>query len=191
MLLQIQEAELNFLFALQNLHCNWLDPIMIFFTQLGDNGIVWIVIALLCICFKKSRRCGILMGVTMLFCLALGNGVIKNLVARPRPFQVLENLEILIIPQPSEYSFPSGHTMHGMAAAVTIFLHNRKAGAAALLGAVVIAFSRMYLFVHFPTDILGGAVIGTLAAFMIYVLAKKIKPVKQPLTESDHRRIEE
>lgn len=191
MLLQIQEAELNFLFALQNLHCSWLDPIMIFFTQLGDNGIVWIVIALLCICFKKSRRCGILMGVTMLFCLALGNGVIKNLVARPRPFQVLENLEILIIPQPSEYSFPSGHTMHGMAAAVTIFLHNRKAGAAALLGAVVIAFSRMYLFVHFPTDILGGAVIGTLAAFMIYVLAKKIKPVKQPLTESDHRRIEE
>lgn len=191
MLLQIQEAELNFLFALQNLHCSWLDPIMIFFTELGNNGIAWIVIALICICFKKSRRCGILMGLTMLFCLALGNGVIKNLVARPRPFQVLDNPEILIIPPPSEYSFPSGHTMHGLAAAVTIFLHNRKAGIAALLGAAVIAFSRMYLFVHFPTDILGGAVIGTLAALMMYALAKKIKPVKQTPAESDQRRIEQ
>lgn len=191
MLLQIQEAELNFLFALQNLHCSWLDSIMIFFTELGNNGIAWIVIALICICFKKSRRCGILMGLTMLFCLALGNGVIKNLVARPRPFQVLGNPEILIIPPPSEYSFPSGHTMHGMASAVTIFLHNRKAGIAALLGAAVIAFSRMYLFVHFPTDILGGAIIGTLAALMMYALAKKIKPVKQTSAESDQRRIEE
>lgn len=191
MLLQIQDMEFNFLFSLQNLHCSWLDPIMIFFTQLGDNGIVWIIIALLCMCFKKSRRCGVLMALTMLFCFALGNGVIKNLVARPRPFQVLDNSAILIIPPPSEYSFPSGHTMHGFAAAVTIFLHNRKAGIAALAGALLIAFSRMYLFVHFPTDILGGAVIGTLAALMMYALAKRLKPVKQPLTESDLRRIEE
>lgn len=191
MLLSIQESELSFLFALQNLHCGWLDPIMIFFTKLGDNGIVWIVIALLCMCFKKSRRCGMLMALTMLFCFALGNGVIKNLVARPRPFQVLNNSAILIIPPPSEYSFPSGHTMHGLAAAVTIILHNRKAGIAALLGAAVIAFSRMYLFVHFPTDILGGAVIGTLAALMMYALANKIKPVMQPVIESDQRRIEE
>lgn len=190
MLLHIQEAELNILFALQNLHCSWLDPIMIFFTELGNNGIVWIAIALLCMCFKKSRRCGVLMALTMLFCLALGNGVIKNLAARPRPFQVLGNSAILIIPPPSEYSFPSGHTMHGFAAAVMIFLHNRKTGAAALLGAAVIAFSRMYLFVHFPTDILGGAVIGTLAAFMMYALAKKIKPVNQPAAEGDQRRIE-
>ena len=191
MLLSIQESELNFLFALQTLHCGWLDPIMIFFTELGDNGIVWIVIALLCMCFKKSRRCGVLMALTMLFCFALGNGAIKNLVARPRPFQVLDNIDILNIPPPSEYSFPSGHTMHGLASAVTIFLHNRKAGIAALLGAAVIAFSRMYLFVHFPTDILGGAVIGTLAALMMYALAKKIRPVKRPVTESDQRRIEE
>lgn len=191
MLLSIQDMEFNFLLALQNLHCSLLDSIMIFFTELGDNGIVWIVIALLCICFKKTRRCGLLMGFTMLLCLALGNGVIKNLVARPRPFQVLNNSEILIIPPPAEYSFPSGHTMHGFAAAVMIFLHNRRAGIAALVCAVVIAFSRMYLFVHFPTDILGGAMIGTLAAIMMYALAKKIKPVKQPLAESEHGRIEE
>ncbi|MCM1126831.1 MAG: phosphatase PAP2 family protein [Lachnospiraceae bacterium] len=187
MLLSIQDTELNFLFALQNLHCNWLDPIMIFFTELGNNGIVWIGIALVCLCFKRTRRCGLLMGLTMLFCLALGNGVIKNLVARPRPFQALGDSTMLIIPPPSEYSFPSGHTMHGFASAVTILLHNRKAGIAAILGALIIAFSRMYLFVHFPTDILGGAVIGTLAALMMYALAKK---VKDP-AESNQRRIEE
>lgn len=187
MLLQMQDAEMGILFALQNLHCAWLDSIMIFFTSLGNNGIVWILIALLCICFKKSRRCGILMILTMLFCLAIGNGVIKNLVARPRPFQVLGDPSMLIIPPPAEFSFPSGHTMHGFAAAVMILLHNRKAGIAAVLAAVVIAFSRMYLFVHFPTDILGGAVIGTLAALMIYALAKKLSPQAGTL----HKNLEE
>lgn len=176
MLLHMQDVEMGILFALQDLHCAWLDPVMIFFTSLGNNGIVWILIALLCICFKRSRRCGILMILTMLFCLAIGNGVIKNLVARPRPFQVLGDPSMLIIPPPGEFSFPSGHTMHGFAASVMIFLHNRRAGIVAILAAAVIAFSRMYLFVHFPTDILGGIVIGTLAALMVYALAKKIKP---------------
>lgn len=176
MFLQMQDAEMGILYALQNLHCSWLDPVMIFFTSLGNNGIVWIVIALICLFFKRSRRCGILMILTMLFCLIIGNGVIKNLVARPRPFQVLGDPSMLIIPPPGEFSFPSGHTMHGFAAAVIIFLHNRKAGIAALLAAVVIAFSRMYLFVHFPTDILGGAVIGTLSALMVFALAEKLKP---------------
>ncbi len=185
MLLHMQEVEMGILYALQNLHCAWLDPVMIFFTSLGDNGIVWIIIALLCICFKKSRRCGILMILTMLFCLAMGNGFIKNLVARPRPFQVLGDASMLIIPPPAEFSFPSGHTMHGFAAAAMVFLHNRKAGTAALLMAVVIAFSRMYLFVHFPTDILGGVVIGTLSALMVYTLAQKLKPGTEPIIVND------
>ena len=174
----MQEVEMGILYALQNLHCAWLDPVMIFFTSLGDNGIVWIIIALLCICFKKSRRCGILMILTMLFCLAMGNGFIKNLVARPRPFQVLGDASMLIIPPPAEFSFPSGHTLHSFAAAVTIFLHNKKAGVAALLLAALIAFSRLYFFVHFPTDVLAGMVLGTLAALLVYALAKKVRLLK-------------
>lgn len=158
MLLHMQEVEMGILYALQNLHCAWLDPVMIFFTSLGDN---------------------------MLFCLAMGNGFIKNLVARPRPFQVLGDASMLIIPPPAEFSFPSGHTMHGFAAAAMVFLHNRKAGTAALLMAVVIAFSRMYLFVHFPTDILGGVVIGTLSALMVYTLAQKLKPGTEPVIVND------
>ena len=115
---------------------------------------------------------------TMLMCLILGNGVIKNLVARPRPFQAFDREIVLLIPPPGEYSFPSGHTLHSFAAAVTIFLHNKKAGVAALLLAALIAFSRLYFFVHFPTDVLAGMVLGTLAALLVYALAKKVRPLK-------------
>ena len=115
---------------------------------------------------------------TMLVCLIFGNGVIKNLVARPRPFQAFDGEIVLLIPPPGEYSFPSGHTLHSFAAAVTIFLHNKKAGAAALLLAALIAFSRLYFFVHFPTDVLAGMVLGTLAALLVYALAKKVRPLK-------------
>lgn len=179
--LQTQGVELGILYALQGLHSSWLDPVMIFFTTLGDNGIIWILIALFCISFKKSRKCGVLILITLLFCLIVGNEFIKNLVARPRPFQLLEGEFSLIIPPPSEYSFPSGHTMHGFGAATMIFLHNRKAGIAALLGAAVIAFSRMYLFVHFPTDIIGGLIIGVFAAVLVYIAADKVLAGKENL----------
>lgn len=176
--LPVQAAEFDILFALQELHCNWLNVVMRIFTELGNGGIVWILTGLVCIFFKKSRRCGVLMLLTMLMCLILGNGVIKNLVARPRPFQAFDREIVLLIPPPGEYSFPSGHTLHSFAAAVTIFLHNKKAGAAALLLAALIAFSRLYFFVHFPTDVLAGVVLGTLAALLVYALAKKVRPLK-------------
>ena len=179
--MQMQGMEFGILYALQNLHSSWLDPIMIFFTTLGDNGRIWVLIALFCIFFRKSRKCGVLMLLAMVFCLIVGNGFIKNFVARPRPFQVLEAEITLIIPPPGEYSFPSGHTMHGFGAATMIFLHNRKAGIAALLGAAVIAFSRMYLFVHFPTDIIGGLIIGVFAAVLVYIAADKVLAGKENL----------
>lgn len=176
--LPMQAAEFDILFALQDLQCAWLNLVMRIFTELGNNGIVWIVIGLGCIIFKKSRRCGVLMLLTMLICFVLGNGVIKNLVARPRPFQLIDRDFMLLIPPPGEYSFPSGHTLHGFAAAVTIFLHHKRAGVAALVLAALIAFSRLYFFVHFPTDVLGGLILGTLAALLVYGAAKKIRPVK-------------
>ncbi len=177
--------EFEILYALQGLHSNWLDSVMIFFTTLGDGGFIWILTALACIFFKKSRKCGVLMLFTMLLCLVVGNGLIKNLVARPRPFQALEGEISLIIPPPSEYSFPSGHTMHGFGAAAMIFLHNKRAGIAALLGAAVIAFSRMYLFVHFPTDILGGIVIGVGAAALVYMVSNKILGGRRNMPERE------
>lgn len=178
-LLGLQTVEFDILFALQNLYCGWLNAVMRIFTELGNNGIVWILTGLGCICFKRSRRCGILMLLTMAICFVLGNGLIKNLVARPRPFMYFDREIELLIPPPGEYSFPSGHTLHSFAAAVTIFLHHKKAGAAAIILAALIAFSRLYFFVHFPTDVLGGMILGTLAAVLVYKAAGKVKPVKE------------
>lgn len=164
--------ELNFLYALQDLHRNWLDAAMIFITTLGDSGFIWILASLAMLCFKRTRKCGVLTLLTMGLCLIFGNLLLKNLVARPRPFMIDPSIPLLI-PAPGEYSFPSGHTMHSFAAATMIFLHNKRMGIAALFLAALIAFSRMYLFVHFPTDILGGMTVGILAAVLVFAVDKK------------------
>lgn len=166
--------ELSILHAIQNIHTPWLDPVMIFVSFLGNGGLFWIALSVVLVCFKKTRRCGVLMMIAMAVCFLAGNLVIKNLVARPRPF-VVDPSVILKVPIPGEYSFPSGHTMNGFSAATVIFLNNRKSGIAALCFAALIAFSRMYLFVHFPTDILGGLIIGVSAAFLsVKIIGKKL-----------------
>lgn len=155
--------ELEILHAIQNIHTDWLDAIMIFVSALGNNGLFWIVLSLILVCFKKTRRCGFAMMIAMAICFVVGNLALKNLIARPRPFMA-DTSVALKIPAPGEYSFPSGHTMNAFSAATVIFLHHKKAGIPALVLASLIAFSRMYLFVHFPTDILGGILVGVGAA---------------------------
>ena len=105
----------------------------------------------------------------LVFCLLVGNVALKNLIARPRPCWRHPEVPMLIA-VPKDYSFPSGHTMSSFAAAVSMFLANRKWGAAALAGAALIAVSRMYFYVHYPTDVLVGLVIGVVLAF----IARKI-----------------
>lgn len=164
--------ELEILHAIQQLHNSLLDAVMVFLSLLGDNGLIWLAISIVMLFFKKTRRCGLTIMGAMALSFLLGNLLIKNLVARPRPFTV-DTSVALLIPIPGEYSFPSGHTLHGFAAATVIFLHFKKAGIAALLLACVIAFSRMYLFVHYPTDILGGILLGVLDAVIVFVIVKK------------------
>lgn len=164
--------EISILYALQELHRDWLNSLMIFITTLGDGGIVWILASLVMLCFKRTRKCGFLTLLTMGLCLIFGNLLLKNLVARPRPFAADPSVQLLI-PAPGEYSFPSGHTMHGFGAATMIFLHNKRIGMAALFLAALIAFSRLYLFVHFPTDILGGILVGAAAALAVYNVDRK------------------
>ncbi|MBO5293184.1 MAG: phosphatase PAP2 family protein [Lachnospiraceae bacterium] len=159
-------SELEILHAIQNLHTVFLDHLMTLVSALGDHGILWVAIALLLLFSKKTRRCGILMAVSMLICLILGNGILKNTIYRARPCWVDDTVQMLVN-IPTDYSFPSGHTMHGFAAATVIWLHDRRAGAAALVLAAVIAFSRLYLFVHYPTDVLAGFCIGTLTAILV------------------------
>lgn len=170
--------EFEILYAIQRLHSDFLNPVMIGVSALGNGGIFWIIMAVVLLLFKKTRKCGLLMLLSMAVCYLLGNMLLKNLIQRPRPCQ-LDPSVALLIPMPGEYSFPSGHTLHGFTAATIIFLHNRKAGIAALLLSAVIAFSRMYLFVHFPTDILGGMALGIAVAVIVYRVAERCRKKKE------------
>ena len=169
--------DFDILYFIDKLHNPVLDKIMIFLTNLGDAGILWIVVAVLLLFFKKTRRCGILMGISLLCGVILGNGFLHHLVARQRPCWIDTSIPLLI-PNPSDYSFPSGHTLASFEAAIMVFMHNKKWGIGAILIALGIAFSRMYLFVHFPTDILGGAILGTCISLAVYKIANKIENKK-------------
>ena len=104
----------------------------------------------------------------------LGNLLIKNLVMRDRPCWLDPGIALLI-QSPDDYSFPSGHTLASFEAAVSVFLYHRRWGYAFLALAVLIGFSRMYLFVHFPSDVLAGAVLGSLIAAGVHVVLEKRK----------------
>lgn len=170
--------DFEILYAINNMHNPVLDKIMVAITTLGNGGIIWIVIAVLLICIKKTRKCGILMLVSMFIGVIIGNVILKNLIARDRPCWIVSNIALLI-ENPTDYSFPSGHTLASFEAAVIIFLHNKKWGIISLIFAVLIAFSRMYLFVHFPTDIIGGAVLGTLISILVYYGNAKLKEQRE------------
>lgn len=176
-------SELDFLHSLLSLHNDVLDKIMIFFTNLGDAGILWIVIAVILLFIKKTRKCGIMMLISMALGLIIGNGIIKNWIQRPRPYWIDSSLPLLI-PELKDYSFPSGHTLACFEASVMIFLHNKKWGIAAMVVSLIIAFSRMYLFVHFPTDVLGGAILGTIISIVVYYTYELIKNYKKEKGEA-------
>jgi undecaprenyl-diphosphatase len=170
--------EFDILYTIDNLHNPVLDKIMVAITSLGNAGLIWIAIAVFLLFIKKTRKCGVLMLVSMILGLIIGNGFLKNIIARDRPCWIDTSIPLLI-PNPHDYSFPSGHTLASFEAAVMIFLHNKKWGAISLMLALVIAFSRMYLFVHFPTDILGGMILGTVISLVVYYSYEKIKNRKQ------------
>lgn len=165
------ETELEILHMIQGLHRDWLNPIMIFFTTLGNAGLFWIALSVVLACIPRTRKCGLTMLLGMAMTFLFGNIILKNLVARPRPCAVDRSV-MLLIPFPSEYSFPSGHSSNGFTAAFILFGYHRWMGAAALVMAGIIAFSRMYLFVHYPTDILGGICIGLLDAYLAFLCVR-------------------
>lgn len=170
--------ELSILHALQQIHTPWLDAIMIFFTRLGDDGILWIALGVGFLFFKKTRRCGIYILLSLLISMLVGKVVLKNLFERSRPFMADPSV-ILKVAAPGSFSFPSGHTLDAFTSATAIFLCDRKTGIAAFAVASLIAFSRMYLFLHYPTDILGGIVIGVCAAVLVVKVIGGKFPIKE------------
>ena len=161
-----------------NLWCPFLDAVMPVITVLGDAGIFWMVIAAALLLFKKTRRVGLGMGIAMLMGLLLCNLTLKPLCQRPRPydyqFDVFNKLIPLLIEQQHDFSFPSGHTIASFEAAGVIALNNKKWGIPALILASLIAFSRLYLYVHYPTDVLVSVLLGLALAFVGNQLAHRV-----------------
>lgn len=162
--------EIRFLELLQSLHFPLLNYIMIFITSLGNGGLIWIAAALFLIFQNKNmlKREGFTIAVALIIFSVLGLLILKPIIARPRPF-VAQGVDILI-KEPMGFSFPSGHTGSSFAAASVIYFYNKKRGLLALILATLIAFSRMYLFVHYPSDIVGGLILGIIS----YRIAIKI-----------------
>ena len=143
-----------------------MTPVFLVITHLGDGGTVWIALCILLQLFRKTRWVGVTGLLALLGSLLINNMLVKNLVARPRPFLRLEELTILI-DTPSEFSFPSGHTASSFAAAFVFFRNlPRRYGFPAIVLASCIGLSRLYIGVHYPTDVLFGVLSGWLLCLL-------------------------
>ena len=161
--------ELGILDLIQKIRCPLLDFIMKYITHLGDGGLIWILIGVSLFIFKKTRKVGLMILVGLVFHLVLLNHGLKPLVHRIRPCY-LKEIDMLI-KKPTDYSFPSGHTAAGCIAIMVFYLSKyQKAFIVSLILTIIIAFSRMYLYVHYPTDILVGALLGLLFGYIGFKL---------------------
>lgn len=151
-----------------NIRNDVLTPIFKFITTLGNAGVIWIVLSVGLLIPKKIRRVGVLTLVSLLFSALIDNVILKNVVARTRPYDLIEGLTSLVGAQ-KDYSFPSGHTGSAFAAAVVMFLGlPKKYGIPILVFACLMGLSRLYVGVHYPSDVLGGVLIGTGIALLTY-----------------------
>lgn len=190
----IQNIDFSILIWIQeNIRCAFLDVVLPFITRLCNNGEIWILIGVVLLFFKKYRKFGVFVLVGMLLGSLIGNEILKPIIARPRPCHIYEMLPEMLVDIPKSYSFPSGHTTSSVISATVLIMANKKFSFFAVPLAFLIAFSRMYLFVHFPTDILGGIVLGVLIGlFTVFfgnklweLVLRKIKEIKEKKTGAD------
>ena len=163
-----------------NLQSGFMDKFMPFITKFGDEGIFWMVWAALLLIFPKTRKTALGMAFAMVIGLVVCNITLKPLVARIRPYDLqLEYFGVtiqLLGERMHDFSFPSGHTIASFEAATVLLKNSKKMGIPAMILAVLIAFSRLYLYVHYPTDVLCSVVLGILFAFIGDAIAAKVAP---------------
>lgn len=168
------DIEDDLLLYIQSLRCDILDHIMIFITTLGDKGFIWIAAAIVLLFFKNQRKIGAKVLTALIINTVIVNLILKPLIMRPRPFDVIEGLETLI-PAPQDWSFPSGHTSSSFAAGLVLIMGlPSKYGIPAMPLAILIAVSRIYVGVHYPSDIIAGAIFGILFGLAADILVDNI-----------------
>ncbi len=152
-------------FIQENLRSGLLDRGMLFLTAIADSGLIWIVCAAVLLAIPRTRRAGAAVTAALLLEVFCCNAVLKPLVARIRPFDVNTSVQLLIR-RPTDFSFPSGHTGASFAAASALYFGKRRIWVPAVVLACLIGFSRLYLYVHYPTDVLAGAALGILTGWL-------------------------
>ena len=167
-------------FIQEEFRCGLLDGVFGLFGAVGNMWLIWIVLSIVMLFFKKTRTAGILALLSMGLGYLLGDIVIKPIVQRPRPFTFDSDLNMfrnadLISKKPGNFSFPSGHSAAAWAFATTLLVKRRTLGLIAVVPAVLMMFSRLYLYVHFPSDVLCGALLGAASAFVVMLIFKKTR----------------
>lgn len=166
MLRRIQDWDNRMLERISRLRTKWLNKIMIAATTIGNNGLVWFVLSVCLLPFQKYRTSGIAMIIAIAISWLCGEIAIKNIVGRVRPCHKVDE-DQLLIKNPSHYSFPSGHTTSSFAATTVMFFMHPLLAIPMLFVAVLIAFSRTYLLVHYLTDVLAGMALGIITACIV------------------------
>lgn len=184
----------------QTIHGGFLDKLMVIITTLGENGIIFIAIALALLCTKKYRKAGVAI-IAALLVMEVGNNLIlKTIFARPRPFNLDPTVyswwhEVYKFPdlvsRPTSYSFPSGHTSSAFAAGIALLWYDRKFGIPLTIFAAVMGFSRIYVEVHYCTDVLFGALVGVVYALIGVLIVNKLYPIVMPKIEKKIDEIKE
>jgi Membrane-associated phospholipid phosphatase len=161
---------------IQSLRQEWMNPFWKGVTFLGDAGWFWIVLALLLLCFRGTRKAGMAAFLALAVGALITNMILKPMFVRTRPYEVIDGL-ILLVEKQRDYSFPSGHSCASFAAATALWGRlSHRTGIILWVLAGLIAFSRLYVGVHYPSDVLGGIAIGVFAG----CLAHRFKPLSSP-----------
>lgn len=158
--------------------CEFLDNFLPIFTHIAD-ATVWIILCLILLCIPKTRKAGCYMAVALLLGVLVCNVILKPLVARIRPWDYIATVHRdrfgvrLLVAKLSDYSFPSGHAIASAEGSVALLFWKKRIGIPAVIVGTVVSFSRLYLFVHYPTDVIAGLILGTINAIIAHYLVDR------------------